>query len=395
MDTALALLLAAASLAVAYKTMRNQNKGKHRRLHYTSTWFRFTLRDESPNGKEVKTYHDDRRVIDPHFVAIRIVNTGQAPITPDDFSGPLDIKFENSRFEIGTLVQDPPNLLNFETDQIHAKDGGLSVTPFLMNPGDTLTLFGLVQGRPENASVSTRIAGIREAIHIEPPNDGMLLKAQMRSMIFELKKDWPTITRINAAAVLAPVTINPMGELPGQVTSLINGHYISNAHELNLIFTNITDLPIQEGNQGEELKFTFESTRVYNFDMSIGEKWASKDLKDRCVTLEKAHISIKLPRLKAQEYVLIRIYLSGDGTDIKLSSQPSWLEDIHMMRFDYSETVETNLANTKNRVLLIDKRLHRTWYSRVKPKFDKVNRLVINVKTQVKKKIANHTRRSG
>jgi len=140
----------------------------------------------------LKVMYDEKVLVEPHIVILRIFNTGQLPILPEDYKQPLVISFGESARIIVIGFPLPKLLKDIVLKQISPNE--IEIAPSLLNPGDMFNISVLIepQDQAENAdfwihwaipniTVDGRIVGVKEVKRLDDEQDEsaklLLLKA--------------------------------------------------------------------------------------------------------------------------------------------------------------------------------------------------------------------------
>lgn len=108
--------------------------------------------------KGVKLSVDGVDVVSPFITVLKLAHDGSRPIQSADFEGPIKI-----------IAEHPATVLKAEVTEVNPKDlqpavhvdgGIISISPLLLNSGDTVTVAVITSGSAPKFSVRSRIAGI-------------------------------------------------------------------------------------------------------------------------------------------------------------------------------------------------------------------------------------------
>jgi hypothetical protein len=96
-----------------------------------------------------------------------IENSGDLPIPARDFENPLIVKFtaDARLLSLNVSAAEPENL----RPSVTKIEGGFSVEPLLLNPGDSFNVSAYFAGKPTPPVLDARVAGIHKAKNIEAP----------------------------------------------------------------------------------------------------------------------------------------------------------------------------------------------------------------------------------
>ena len=107
----------------------------------------------------IELYFDKKKVSDVSLILFRVINTGNIPITKNDFEKPIAVSFGDSAriLEISTEKTEPQNL----EIEFKPKENSMEIDPALFNPKDYVT-FKVLVGQCEGVNMITRIVGVKE-----------------------------------------------------------------------------------------------------------------------------------------------------------------------------------------------------------------------------------------
>jgi len=108
---------------------------------------------------KLRIFYGNKRIKLPYVLIIRIFNSGNQPVKPDDYVDPITISFtERTKIISAEILREhPQNLsmkLNFDTKDI-------KLAPVLLNPKDSFTLKLIVDDFDNDIEIKARIAGIK------------------------------------------------------------------------------------------------------------------------------------------------------------------------------------------------------------------------------------------
>lgn len=99
-------------------------------------------------------------VANVRLIALKLQNSGNVSIIPDDFISPLDISFgDNTNILSHTVTETSPENIHL---QIQAHNSHITIKPLLLNPGDSFVITFLVDQFSGNVYVSARIQGVKQ-----------------------------------------------------------------------------------------------------------------------------------------------------------------------------------------------------------------------------------------
>lgn len=130
-------------------------------------------------GGQMEVVLDGKRIFKPYFVVIEIRNSGNQPIMARDVETPITLSAGPARISRTQVMKTTPASLSprFLGDQ-----NQLSVSPLLLNPGDSFQVGLLTSGEEPRISATARIAGIRD-VKVVDSTDGKALRKRSLSLL--------------------------------------------------------------------------------------------------------------------------------------------------------------------------------------------------------------------
>ena len=154
---------------------------------------------------ELKVLFRDKEIRDATSIVLRIYNSGQVPITANDFDRPIAFKFSDDSTTINTRVvrTSPDNIF----PQVHAQGNRIEIDPLLINRGDLIEFSTIVSSFDGSISVDGRIVDIK-TIELEEDLE---------------KNDSPIFRLIFMAlyTIMSAMTVLLMGRSSDLITSLM------------------------------------------------------------------------------------------------------------------------------------------------------------------------------
>lgn len=265
---------------------------------------------------------------------------------------------EVNRGSIAEFFGDNP----FEIDQ-----GCLRINPFLMNPGDEVTLSGILNGPVDDdgIEVSGRIAGVETFGRLKPKDSGIRLKMHVRSMLFERVEDWPATGRIEAK-VLVIQKFLPLGDIApgateGHFSTRLNGAPVREMHGLTFMFNAHSD-GTADLNDGS---ITFETTdsSLLHCDVRLDGTELSEQRARHFVTWNDKKATIRSRRIGRNQDLVVQFITEGAVEDLRITRQPTSITDVQIMRSQVAEDpLGRNLLDMQPRFLLFSQRAHRNFH---------------------------------
>lgn len=115
--------------------------------------------EEEAQGK-LRILFGEERVKDIYLVEVKITNSGNSPITADDYERPVILRFgQHSRILTAEVSSTKPSSLR-PNPTIYTEE--IWLDPILLNAGDSITLKMLVTQPSREMNVDGRIAGVKD-----------------------------------------------------------------------------------------------------------------------------------------------------------------------------------------------------------------------------------------
>ena len=156
-------LLAALGIAVTILIAYFQRSKKS--LSYQLTADRLVSVDgDEGYEQKVRVLYGDVEIRNLSRIEVRISNSGNRPILPDDFIEPMTITSENpAKILTVTLVdQRPKGIVSEESLKVSPDDCAVTVPALLLNPKDSFTVRSHITDLDYEPAVSGRIVGVKE-----------------------------------------------------------------------------------------------------------------------------------------------------------------------------------------------------------------------------------------
>lgn len=159
--TVLATVLAAATIAVTVLLYRRQRSRKRLacEIRVTPLVGSHRIADD-----KLKTYFEDGQSERVHLVEARVENTGNVPVTANDFERPISFHLGDSATVLAVDVSSKSPLELPE--EVTLRGGEVRLMPLLLNPGDGLTLKILVGNLRDEVQCQYRIIGISRMVDV-------------------------------------------------------------------------------------------------------------------------------------------------------------------------------------------------------------------------------------
>lgn len=148
---------------------------------------------------DLKVLHIGREVIDANFFSIEITNTGDIPITKDDFHEPITFSFDEKSTVKGfrKIRSTPENLMV----KGNPSESSLSISPLLLNPGDSFSIEIFVSGDSVISPPTARITGVSTLTETDESHSTGLLIEKVSSSDRKGATSHRKILRLNEYAL--------------------------------------------------------------------------------------------------------------------------------------------------------------------------------------------------
>lgn len=126
---------------------------------------------------------NDKEVVDPIIVNVKIINNGKVPILDSDFvEQDFAICCPTSSIIGYSVIEKSPEVLNIEDGIDDSQGNALVINPLLLNQGDYFTYKLLIDGFDRaKFKVSARIKGVKEIIEIK---NNKVFESRFTKLIF-------------------------------------------------------------------------------------------------------------------------------------------------------------------------------------------------------------------
>lgn len=112
-------------------------------------------------AERMEVLYDGKPVLHPHLATIRLRNSGNVPITAQDFAAPLTFRFgEQSEILHAEVSEKYPGNLGMS---VQIEKGTVKLKPGLLNPKDGFVL-RVLGGRIDSIEIDHRIVGVRDIV---------------------------------------------------------------------------------------------------------------------------------------------------------------------------------------------------------------------------------------
>ena len=126
--------------------------------------------------KNIKIMFEDREIKeDVSLVLVRIVNTGNVPILPEDITEDIVIESNFNNILSADLKETSPSNLKVQIDRGIRGFGIVSISPLLLNSKDEIILKLLITEYENELVVKGRIVGVKEIIKVKEKTSSKLI----------------------------------------------------------------------------------------------------------------------------------------------------------------------------------------------------------------------------
>lgn len=119
-------------------------------------------------GRVTIQFDHNREVQNIYLLILKLINSGNFPITATDFEGPIKIQFDKDNEVLSAEVTEK-NPLNLDP-KLKAIRDGLALDPLLLNSGDYIIIKALLTSYSGEIQINGRIAGVKDIQKIKEPS---------------------------------------------------------------------------------------------------------------------------------------------------------------------------------------------------------------------------------
>ena len=158
---------AIALLAIPFSYWLYLLQRRHKELAFGTTSTRALLSVADELSQRVVVSLDGHSVEDIHLFVLAVKNSGNTPITPDDFIRPLTVTFGSGARVISASVskQFPTNL----GAMLEVNETSIVLMPLLLNPLDCVVAQVLLSAKTPIAAADTRIVDVASLVPLANP----------------------------------------------------------------------------------------------------------------------------------------------------------------------------------------------------------------------------------
>ena len=128
-------------------------------LNYSQQLYKKTVNDE-----KFKILYDGKEVEEPYLYSITIINSGDYPITNEDFKKTFSVHFNGCKEIIKATVTETTNKDIFDEvlDKATLNGTELVFENYFLNPQESFSFIVITNGKPEQINYDYRIEGITD-----------------------------------------------------------------------------------------------------------------------------------------------------------------------------------------------------------------------------------------
>ncbi|WP_344836079.1 hypothetical protein [Kribbella ginsengisoli] len=375
MEFLVTTILAVIAAALTGITLLWQKRGTgFKRVHYTAACDQLLLdRDDDALASflsgpvSVHLEPSGTKLVWPMAFKLRLANTGMAPIQPGDFSSTLNIDFGRyCELLGGSITVNRGRADEFlGTDSAVLDHGCLKLTPFLLNPGDEITISGMLNGvvPDEGIVVSGRVTGMEAFVRLRAQDRGPRAKLVVNSLIYELVEQQPVAPDIDVKIFVLPkfLPFEDLGSAPSGgrgISTRLNGSVVEQMHQVSFQITNCSR---NEVDLADWLRCQVaDKTFLHLHEVRRSHETIASDSHSEFVDWDSRSVGIRPGKLGPRETFSATFIAEGTLEDIEVSARPEEIEDVQIARMAFPDTsLERHLAAMRPRVILITPGIHR------------------------------------
>ncbi|TCC64753.1 hypothetical protein E0H73_10365 [Kribbella pittospori] len=380
MEFLIGTIVSVVSAVIAWVTFAWQKRGgTFKRIHYSAVCEQFLMdfgdnAIQSLNSGPISVCLDPggRKLIWPIAFKLKLANTGQAPILPGDFAGPLSIVIGDHCEFLGGVFSVNRGRADefFGPGSAEVGDGRIKLSPFLFNPGDEITISGMLNGGlpDEGIVVSGRIAGVETLVRLDP-RDRRGLTAQLRvtSMMYPSRHDWPTELGLDVKVLILPKFLPlddfaPKSKLGSNISTMVNDVAVEKMHQVAIRIANCTDREVEIR---ESLGFSVETPSfLHLYEARLNDVEVNGRALRRILSWGPDEVDIRAGTLQPGEELFVSFVTEGDVADLRLAAHPSSVTDVQLARMTLPEKpLDSELFETAPRVLMMTPAIYRGFHA--------------------------------
>ena len=133
----------------------------HKELTCTLNYF-YQMITKRVNDNGLQVFYNGAEVESPFLYSITIENTGEYPISNEDFKEIFSIAFSGSKqiVQARVLKSSTQSIMDEISENTSIEKSIVSIDDFYLNTGESFTIHIIVDGKPERISFNARISGI-------------------------------------------------------------------------------------------------------------------------------------------------------------------------------------------------------------------------------------------
>lgn len=159
------------------------------------------LRPEADSTPELILTYDGEAVWEAHMVVLKIKNTGNKPISVDDFEKSIIISTGGVDVLDAEVIDKIPDDLDPE---VRSSNDDIEIIPLLLNPNDQFRLKILLREPPKKLIVRSRIKAIKEITEIKGRSKKWIIGLAVSLNVVLLWSILTFVTSTNLSILLTP-----------------------------------------------------------------------------------------------------------------------------------------------------------------------------------------------
>jgi hypothetical protein len=374
MEFAIGTLIGIASVLLAFLGYRTGLRQSFKRIHYTSFITPLIIPDLGQSLAHVTVYQGTEELIFPFLCVARIENTGRAPILPTDFDGPIITRHHNEMaiFRYGRLGSNRPGILDPDKPNginVNVKGSEVCIGPTLLNPRDSITIEYVADIIPEEweLQVTGRIAGVEELLRIPRPNP---ISTNVSAFgtdlipIVDTSGSPPVLPSLTSLVMICPILISD-ANFNKKLQVLAGGREYPNAHLITVSLRNAQPSILEEDSRRYIQLATPDAKNACLEELLVSDD-SGVEQRDRIIgnrrryaTCNAVGFRITTPRLPGGWGIRVSWVISGDCSEISLSSHGFNVTNSQIIRMDTTELIKNNLAQAQSRVFVTTQAFHK------------------------------------
>lgn len=375
MEFLIGTIVALLGVGVAWATLRWQLRGTgFKRVHYTAACNQLLLDrgddafDSFATGPiSVHLEPTSYKLIWPMAFKLKLANTGRAPILPSDFTSTFNITFgPHCEFLGGSMAVNRGRADEyFTSDSATLENGCLRLSPFLLNPGDEITIAGILNGLPpeEGIALSGRLAGMDTFIRLQPRVQGPTGDLVMSSLVHDDLKHQPISPPVDVKIFALPkfLPFDELGSAPKNgrgISTRLNGAAVERMHQVSFHVTNYgrREIDLNRWLRCEAAPGTF----LHLLEARKAQTAFGGEARSEFVEWDSQSVAVRPGPLGPNESFSATFITEGALADVEIRSRPEVMQDVQIARMTFPDaSLDAQLSAMSPRVILTSPGLYR------------------------------------